>query len=268
MPRFHTVAYSESIANLTNTDINAALDEVLTRRNSHLIFTDQFNLLAVWAFGPSLARARFANAQLTQLGQNHIWPVEVSATVPDDPAVMDLRANPMILPQNEELTLEVTNTAVGPAEHGAIMWLGAADWNQNEPGYLDRFITRATAVVTAGTDTTWTALAEMTFERDLLNGVYAVMGANVIAANGLAFRLRFPDAINYRGKQLRPGGLVQDSAALAPWPPQFSGFGEWGRFHTFSPPEIQVFADAAGGTYEIRLDLRYLGKDESLLGMG
>jgi hypothetical protein len=261
----HLAAYSESIAQLTNTDINAAADDVLTRRNSHLIFTEQYNLLAAWAFGTSLARARFGNAALTQLGNNHIWPIDVTATVPDDPAIMDLRDAPLVLPQNEELTLEVTNTAAGPAEHGAILWLGLPEWNMNYPPFIDRLRTRATAVVVAGTETTWTALAELTFERDLLNGVYAVVGANVVAANALAFRLRFPDQPNARGKQHRPGGLVQDTAALAPWPAQFGGFGEWGRFHTFTPPEVQVFADAAGGTYEVRLDLLYLGRDEALL---
>ena len=262
---FHFAAYGESIGNTANDDMNAALDEVITRRNSHLIFTDRFDLLAVQGIGALLGRARFGNAQLTQLGSNHIWPVEVSATQADDPAVMDFRDAPMELPQNEELTIEITNTGVGPTITSAGLWLGSPNWTQNFPAFLQRFKTRATAVVAAGTTTTWTALAEPTFERDLLNGVYAVVGANVVAANALFFRLRFPDQQPYAGKQLRPGGLVQNAANLAPWPPQMGGFGEWGRFHTFSPPEIQVYGDAAGGAYEIRYDLLYLGKDESLL---
>lgn len=262
---WHLAAYGESIANLTNTDINAAADEVLTRRNNHLIFTEDYNLLAAWAYGTSLSAARFGNAALTQKSTNHIWPIDVSATVPDDPAVFDLRDAPMSLPQNEELTLEVTSTAVGPAPHGAILWLGLPEWNQNYPSAESRFTTRATATIVAASEVTWSDLAELTFERDLLNGVYAVIGAHVVAANALAFRFRFPDQPAIRGKQHRPGGLVQDTAALAPWPPQKGGFGEWGRFHTFTPPEVQVYADAAGGTYEIRLDLLYLGKNESLL---
>lgn len=262
---WHFAAYSESIDNTANSDMNAALDEVLTRRNSHLIFTEAYNLLAVQAIGAVLSRARFANAQLTQKTTNHIWPVEVSATQADDPAVMDLRDYPMELPQNEELTIEVTNTAAGPTATSAGLWLASPQWSMNWPSYSERLVTRATAVVTAGTETTWTALAELVFERDLLNGVYAVVGANVVAADALFFRLRFPDQPNVNGRQHRPGGLVQNAANLAPWGPQFGGLGEWGRFHTFTPPEIQVFADAAGGTYEIRLMLLYLGRDESLL---
>ncbi len=262
---WHTSVYTESLGNVTNSDTDAALDEILTRRNSHLIFTEAYSLMAAWAFGANLGRMRFANAALTQLGSNHIWPIDISATVPDDPAVYDLRDAPMKLPENEELTIETTTTAVGPAQHGAVLWLALPEWNMNFPPFLERFKTRATAVVAAGSETTWTALSELVFERDLLNGVYAVVGANVVAANAIAFRFRFPDQPAVRGRQHRPGGLVQDTAALAPWPAQMGGLGEWGRFHTFTPPEIQVFADAAGGTYEIRLDLLYLGQDKGLL---
>lgn len=262
---FHLAGYAESIGNTANDDMNAVADEVITRRNNHLIFTDPFKLLAVQAIGAQLTRARFGNAQLTQLSSNHIWPVEVSATQPDDPAVMDLLDNPMELPQNEELTIEVTNAVAGPTATSAVLWLGREDFQLNWPAYFSRFTTRATCVIAAGSATTWTALSELVFERDLLNGVYAVVGAHVVAANALAFRFRFPDARPYRGKVLRPGGLVQNAANLAPWTAQRGGFGEWGRFHTFSPPEMQILADAAGGTYEVRLDLLYLGKDENLL---
>jgi hypothetical protein len=69
----------------------------------------------------------------------------------------------------------------------------------------------------------------------------------------------------YNGRQLRPGGLIQNTAALNPMPNQRFGFGEWGRFHTFELPSIQIYSDAAGGTYEVRLELTYLGQSNSLL---
>lgn len=263
---FHVSAYSESLGNVTNNDVNAVVDDVLTVRNSHLILTEPYNVLMAWAFGSTLSRIRFGNVALTQLGSNHIWPVDISATVPDDPAIMDIRRYPLELPQDEEITLEATTSAVGPAQAGAVLWLGTPSWNANLPVGLDRFVTRATAVVAAGSETTWTALSEMTFERDLYNGTYAVVGASVVAANALAFRLRFPDVPSVGGKQLRPGGLVQDTASLNPHMTWLSGMGEWGRFHTFSPPQVQVFADAAGGTYDIFLDLVYLGKSRELVG--
>lgn len=262
---WHVAAYNESVAAVTNDDITAVADEVLTRRNNHLIFTDPFNLLAVYGLGSLLSRLRFGNAGLTQLGNNHIWPLEVSATVPDLPQAYDLRDAPMRLPMNEDLIIEGTTTAAGPSDVNVVLLLGKPEFNMNFPPHLARLMTRATAVVTAGAESAWTALAELTFERDLLNGVYAVIGASCVAANAVAFRFRFPDQPAVGGKQLRPGGLVQDAANLQPNPMFMGGLGEWGRFHTFTPPEVQVLDDTAGGTYELRLALLYLGEDESLL---
>ena len=115
------------------------------------------------------------------------------------------------------------------------------------------------------TELTPSDYARMLHDRLGRNGVYAVVGCWVVAANALAFRLRFPAQPGVGGKQFRPGGLVQDAANLQPHPMFNGGLGEWGRFHTFELPQIQVLADAAGGTYEIRMALLYLGKDEMLL---
>ena len=260
---WHVAAYTEAAVNGTNVDIDSVADEVLTRRNSHLIFTEPYNLLAAFANGATLSRARFNNAGLTQIGIPHIWPLEVSATIPDLPQIVDMRDEPLQLPNNEELLVEGTTTGAGTVN--VILFMGTPEWTPNLPSYIRRLKVRATAVVAAGSETTWTAPVELVFERDLLNGVYAVIGCQVVAANAEAFRLRFPDQPSVRGRQHRPGGLVQDTAALAPNKALLEGWGEWGRFHTFSPPEIQVHADAAGGTYEVRLDVLYLGSDESLL---
>lgn len=257
---FHLAAYSESLGDVTNSDVNAAVDDVLTVRNNHLILTEDYNLIAAWAFGSTIENARFGNVAMTQLGTNHLWPLEVSATVPDDPAIIDMRDFPILLPKDEEITLEVSTTGIGPAQAGAMLWLAPQSFTRNLPSGIDRFTTRATVAIAAGSETTWTALAEPVFERDLYNGTYAVVGAWLRAANALAFRLRFPDVPAVGGKQLRPGALVQDTSALMPSPIQKGGLGEWGRFHTFSPPQVQVFADSAGGTYELLLDLVFLGR--------
>ena len=262
---FHCLAYAESIDNTANSDMNAAADAVYGVRNNHLIITDPMNLIAAYPIGAQLTRARFGNAFYTQLTQTHLWPIEQSATVPDDPAVLDFRDGPMPIPINEEVTIEVTNAVAGPTATSAMLLLANDQWSQNWPAYQRRVLTRATTTIVAASETTWSAEANLTFERDLLNGVYAVVGCNVVAANALFFRLRFPDQLAVNAKQNRPGGPVQDTLALAPWKPLMGGLGEWGRFHTFNPPQVQVFADAAGGTYEVRLDLLYLGESRDLL---
>lgn len=262
---FHVAGYNESVGSVTNSDITAVQDDVLVTRNSHLILTEEFNLLAIHASGSLLSALRWGNAALTQLGSNHIWPLDVSATIPDLPQLMDFRDVPMRLPKNEELTLEATTTAIGPSDVNAVLLLGTPAWNMGYPGHLDRLVCRATCVSVAGAESAWNALANITQERDLLNGVYSVVGCSVVGPAAIAFRMRFPDQPAIRGKQLRPGGLVQNATNLRPNPLFWGGLGEWGRFHTFSPPQFQFMDDTAGGTYEIRMSLLYLGKDESLL---
>lgn len=262
---FHMAAYIESLAAVTNSDVDAVADEVLQRRNAHLIMSEPFNVLGVYLSGTTLTRARFGNVALTVRGNNHLWPVHRSATIPSRPRPLDLRSRPLMLPLNEEITIEATTDAAGPAQTSALLWLAKPEWRMTIPQGLDRFVTRATVVSPAGSETTWSSPTAMVFERELFNGVYAVIGANLIAANALAFRLFFPSQKVIGGRQLRPGGLVQDAIGDFPWEPQLGGLGEWGRFHTFEPPSVQVLGDAAGGTYEIRLELVYLGTAVNLL---
>lgn len=262
---FHLSSYAESLGSVTNSDVDAVADGVLQTRNSHLLFSEPFNLIMAYANGSTLDRMRFGNISLALKGQNHIWPVEQQDTNQRYPAVMDLRDYPMELPVNEEITIEATTNAVGPIVTRAHLWLAKPEWSRTLPPGLMILNTRATAVVAAATETTWTALAALAFERDLANGVYAVVGANVVAANAVGFRLFFPSSQPVEGRQLRPGGLVQNAIGTAPLAIQRLGLGEWGRFSSFEPPSIQVSGDAAGGTYEVRLDLVFLGTSRSLL---
>jgi len=171
----------------------------------------------------------------------------------------------MALPQNEELTIEATTDAAGPVIQNFILHLVKPQWNMNFPGFLERLTVRATSVIVAGAASAWTAEAELVFERDPLNGVYAVIGGNVVSATATAWRLRFPDQMPADGKQLRPGGLTQTALGDYPFEADNGGWGEFGRFHTFTPPLLQCFDDVAGGTYEVRLDLLYLGENENLV---
>ncbi|MGH9459889.1 MAG: hypothetical protein ACRD1X_01635 [Vicinamibacteria bacterium] len=267
---FHTAAYVESVAaSQTNLDIDAASDDVIQRRNSHLIFSEPFNLLAAHVTGVGLTRMRFGNVALTQRGSNHLWPIHRSATVVSRPQVYDMRDMPMILPTNEEITLEATTDATaGPNDQNVVLWLAKPSWNMNLPQGIQQIKARATVTIVAGAEAAWSTLAAVVMERDLFNGVYAVTGCHVVAANAIAFRIFFPSQPQVEGRQLRPGGLCIDTIGDLPWQPQSMGLGEWGRFHTFELPNIQTLDDTAGGTYEVRLDLVYLGTDVRLLHGG
>lgn len=262
---FHTVAYSASLAAGPNLDTAFAQDDVIMSRNSHMILTNRYNLITAVPIGALINRSRFGNASLQRYSFIHLHPLNVGALPLTNPQIMDLRDTPMELPMNEEITIESGNSAAGPTVTSAILNIATPEWTVNQPSILARITTRATATIVAGTTTTWGPLANITFERDLINGVYAVLGCSTVLATGLAFRLRFGDQQSVNGKQHRPGFINQSTHTLQPNPLWKDGFGEWGRFHTFSPPQVQMFGDAAGGAAELRLVLGYLGSDESLL---
>ena len=162
---FHCAGYVEAIASSTNTDIDAVQDDVLQRRNSHLIMSEPFNLIAACNIGANTTRVRFGNIALTFRGTNHLWPINRSAIVPSRPGVYDRLDDPLRLPLNEEITIETTTDgpAMGSAQVATVLWLAKPSWTRNLPRGLERLKTRATAVVAVGTETTWTALSALTF---------------------------------------------------------------------------------------------------------
>lgn len=265
MNPFHLLAYSESVGQVTNEDIAAPNDEVIQVRNGHPIYSEDYNMIAAYPIGAALSRMRFGNVSLTYRGVQHFWPLSVGAAPQRLPQVSMYYPNPIRLPRDEEVTVEATTTAVGPQIVSLAKFIALPDWSPIEPMGEEMGWIRATVVIVAGAASAWTAPVAITLERDLYAGVYAVVGAHVVAANALFFRMIFRTSPKVNGRQHRPGGIVMDTAALEPWDKQGYGLGEWGRFATFELPSIQTFDDAAGGTYEVRLRLRYLGNDRSLL---
>lgn len=264
MNPWHLLMYGNTSGGaLADADLVAPVDGIFQRRNSHIIISEPYNLIGVLPIGATLSRLRFANPSMITHGQPHLWPLAVSATMPTLPPFNDYRDYPILLPMNEEITLSATTGAADQAS--AALFVAGPGWNQNIPQGFPRFMARATVVIAAGAEDTWGLPVAIVMERDLLNGVYAVTGAWVVAANALAFRIQFPSMPTFNGRQLRPGGLTQNTAALNPMGIQRFGFGEWGRFHTFELPSIQIYSDAAGGTYEVRLELVYLGNSTALL---
>ena len=84
--------------------------------------------------------------------------------------------------------------------------------------------------------------------------------------NSALFRFNFPRARAYNGRKMRPGWLVQDVIGDLPEnrmhiDPYY--LGEWGRFHTFEPPQVEIYGIAASASvgFEFRLWLAYLGAD-------
>jgi hypothetical protein len=116
---FHLLNYGVlGGVNDANVDMTAAVDTVFTARNNHYIFSEPYNIIAMAALGANMTRVRSNIPTWNAIGRHMIHPIRRSATIPDLPAVQDLRDFPLSLPQNEEVAWEESPTTWGPPPKG------------------------------------------------------------------------------------------------------------------------------------------------------
>jgi hypothetical protein len=258
---FHLLAYDVNAGvNDVNVDVPAVTDSIFSVRNNHYIFSEQYQIVAAAYHAASALRVRSNVPTWNAIGRHMVHPLRRSITQPDLPAVQDLRDFPLLLPQNEEIAWEESNNLGAATERSKLyLWLATMDWSRNVTRGVQIIMLRATATITTVADT-WSGLNALVFADSIRGGWYTVIGAEVQAANTTAFRLFFPRSNYIGGRQLRPGGLAQDAIGNQLWDQQIGYLGNWGRFHSFELPQIEVFATAAASTaHEVRLLLAYEG---------
>jgi hypothetical protein len=248
-------------------DMTAANDDIFSTRNNHLILTNRYLLRGVFGMGANITRLNLQIPVYNAVGRFNIWPLNLSsANILSPPRVAWLDDAAPELPQKEEITFKVTDTASENAY--AIPFLFTPGHNRNIPANQLIIPTRWTFTPTQVANQ-WSAAVALTAEQSLRGGVYSVLGAQAVNAGGIAFRLHFPRARMYLGQYLRPAWLCQQAIGdLEELKIQLSPmiFGEWGRFQTFEQPQISVYsAGTASAASELRLWLAYLGQDEGQL---
>lgn len=259
---FHLLAYEEDLASLaTDSDLDAAVDGEFSQRNSHYIFTEQYNMLMACYLAPNATRARFNLPSINGIGRHQIWPLNRSATVPSRPGIQDLRSYPLPLTINEELGIEGTNDDGVDADQAiALLWVAPPTWTPQLPRGLQR-LTIAATVAPTGVAVSWSAEAAITFLDNLRGGWYTIVGASVFDAGSYAYRFIFRNSATVNGRKLRPGVLAQEAIGNFPNEPFVGGMGVFGHFHSFEPPTVQCFNLAAGATAGVlRLDVVYHGE--------
>jgi hypothetical protein len=263
---------SAAAAGASNSDMSAVSDPDFSQRNSHYIFTENYWLMAVSLVGASVTRGRFQVPTWNAIGEYNIFNANRSLQPPSN-AQIDLYLPQQVpIPLNEEFQIQASNNlGMGTEQENALVWIGTTDWSMNLPRGRLPITVRASFTVTP-TINVWSGGQNITLSQSLRGGVYAVVGATVQGTNAVAFRIIFPRYRLYQGRKLRPGWLTQNAVGdvvnnqLQPWILQW---GEWGRFHTFELPQIEVLGTTAGAvTYQAFLWLVYLGEDVSLLNYG
>jgi hypothetical protein len=265
---FHFMAYSVTAGiNALNLDMTSVPDTIFLSRNSHFLFSEQWEGLAFCGEGTSLLRIRSNIPKINAIQRHHVFPINRAAVAPSPPNVMDLRTEPFQFSINEEIQWEVSNNLGAATEQENLgMWIGSPDWNMNFPDHIQRVMARATATPT-GVANAWSVDVPLTFsDQNLRGGTYAMIGCQCFATGVPFFRFVFPRNPLTIGRLLRPGGISLDSINNVPWYPQQGGLGVWGVFHTVEPPTVMCLANAAGAvTLELRMDLLFLGEELSLL---
>lgn len=254
---------------VTDADMSATSDPEFTTRNSHFIFTEDYVLLAAAAFGATCTRQNMQVPHWNAIGRANIWPINTtSTTMKSPPQVSWFDRSPMDIPLMEEF--QIKDTATGVAENdAAALVIAPANWNANLPQGLMTIDIRATLSSATLVSLAWVSAGVISLEQSLRGGVYSIISAECICTNGIFFRLIMPRQKMYKGRKLRPGWLCQNAAGdLEEARMQVNPFilGEWGRFHTFELPQVEIWAFTAGAqTAEVRLTLEYLGEAVSLL---
>lgn len=87
--------------------------------------------------------------------------------------------------------------------------------------------------------------APFTFEDTLAAGSYAVIGMELQLSEAIAARLTFDDQV------LRPGCICTSAAGQRTADMFYDGsLGEWGRFESYSPSRLELFATGSTTTFQ------------------
>lgn len=253
---------------VVDTDMSAVADPEFSRRNSHFIFTEDYNLRAAVAMGATITRANVNVPSWNAITKFNVWPVMLSsAKILSPPRVAWYSQQMPAMPQNEEIQIAMTD---GASENAMVfLFLFTPGHTSNLPAVRNLVPARFTAAITQVANG-WSAPVTFSMEQSLRGGSYTILAAEVVCVNSALFRIIFPRSRFYRGRRMRPGWLCTDVIGDQPdiqlhLNPYY--LGEWGRFHSFELPQIEVYgaAASAGVTVEGRLWLGYLGESEDPL---
>jgi len=244
---FHLLAYTKlAAAGSTNEDIPGVTDGYATLTNNHYVLQRDFRLRRAFAMGPNITACRLNVPALRSIALPHVAPLEVGSAVSDVPHVSEYGEYGPVIPKIDEIAVETSNSGGAAERHVVGLWLRDPQARPALPG--PTFTVRGTASITTG-NLSW-GEGSFTLESTLPAGRYQVVGLDVIGANLVFARLRFPE------QTMLPGVLARTSQANQPIRDfRFGRSGLFGEFESTAPPLLQLFGTAAPTTQIVYLDL-------------
>jgi hypothetical protein len=200
------------------------------------------NLAAAFAIGTSLQRARVNSPSLLRVAYPYIRPIQQGNVPANDPNMMVLRCNQLLIPAGEPVGIDVVTANAGDLVI-TLLWFtnnGAVPLPKGD-GYWLRY-TAPTSNQTPGSSSfisplRWSQLVPV-FDQTIPAGTYAVTGfehTGTAGGSAIAARLVFP------GSVYRPGTVATQLVTERTSQYFYDGaFGVLGTFQTISPPSIEV----------------------------
>lgn len=243
---YHVAAFSEDFAASGTLQAVAAVadNQVFTSGDDIRVPQGLANLLAAFALGPGVSRARIVAPSLRAFANLEIAPKNVGQSVTSDGPgnlVTFVRA-PLPLSVGESINFESdAGAGAGAGQTTGVILLG--DGPVQPVTGLIRTIRTTAAIV--GTENVW-ASGAITFSEDLPAGIYQVVGARCEADNPGVFRLIFVAGGPRPGSlsSLADGGAEVPGARLGMW-------GIWGQFDTNQPPTLEILSLAGAGSAQV-----------------
>jgi hypothetical protein len=236
-------------------------------QNGHILLYEDYELDAIFLSGASLTAAQLFTPQLNALNVPQIYPPNLSLKVPSNPQVMDLRDYPLQLPKNAQIACQLSNNlAMGNEWEFALIFM--SPYGQPRPlptpaapyGALGRIraLFTVTVALTAGV---WSPLAQIAVPNLIMQGTWAIVGAELIVSDGTAARVTFPRPPMFGARVLRPGFVCNQAYGNIPLMKGPKWMGTYGYFDTTEFPYLEILANTTVGsaTYTGYLDLVFMG---------
>lgn len=241
--------YKSITAPATYSQVSAVVDQGLSiGSNGGYLLGSRMRVKAAHLLCVNGIAAQIAAPSLRNYALPEVYPIAAAATVPDSVAVMQLGPNGVLVPPNDEVSINASLGSTGATDTFGALWL--TDKDAPAPGG---------PVVTIPCTSTLTlvkgawVLGTLTFGTVLPVGNYAVVGMQVVGTACYLARLVFPGFSTYR-----PGvvcnKLYGDSPRDQYWRAGRAGL--FGQFFTTQQPTIEVFGITAGAqTITVYLDV-------------
>jgi hypothetical protein len=273
---FHSEMYTSSIATGAQAwaQVNfLAQSNVLAPLNLGLQVSPTLPcLMFVAGIGTNMVHVRAQTPSELPFPWPSLSPNNRGGAAESPPRVHDFSETPLPLRPTDEFDIFATQNAAGAqVQYVMVTFCDAAPQplpvqvlpptltsNPATPGRFFQAHWTASTTLTAGA---WTRI-QPTFDQALPAGYYALVGARVLSATALFFRL-YPAM----GPIWRPGGVaVQAYDQLDPVNQRFIpnaagdslGWGAWLSFYQNVPPGVEMFATAADAAEEGWFDLVYV----------